>query len=225
MKIVFIILSFSFLPSAVGQIDTSKKSPRLDLVVCLDSILSRDQQFRQLLSYYAEHYGSTAPETTQLQKTVHRDDSINLSVVENIISKYGWLGADEIGLKGNSTLFLVIQHADLKTQEKYLPIMRQAVKQGRAEAHSLALLEDRVLIRKGEKQIYGSQIGVDYSTKPPTYYVKPLADPKNVDKRRKKMGIALTMTEYASRWGIKWDAHEYIKDLPKIIEKEKLVAK
>lgn len=31
------------------------------------------------------------------------------------------------GGKGNSTLFLVIQRADQKTQEQYLPMMREAV--------------------------------------------------------------------------------------------------
>ncbi|MEZ5038583.1 MAG: DUF6624 domain-containing protein [Saprospiraceae bacterium] len=69
----------------------------------------------------------------------------------------GWLGADVIGNQGNSTLFLVIQHADIETQEKYLPMMRDAVSKGNARASSLALLEDRVALRKGEKQIFSTQ--------------------------------------------------------------------
>jgi hypothetical protein len=41
-------------------------------------------------------------------------------------------------------LFLVIQHSDSTTQEKYLPLLKQAVKDNRAFGHDLALLEDRV---------------------------------------------------------------------------------
>lgn len=36
--------------------------------------------------------------------------------------------------------------------------MREAVEKNNARASSLALLEDRVAMRKGGKQIYGSQI-------------------------------------------------------------------
>lgn len=73
------------------------------------------------------------------------------------LDERGWLGPDVIGQTGNSTLFLVIQHADLVTQEKYLPMMREAVTKGNAKGSSLALLEDRVLIRNGKQQRYGSQ--------------------------------------------------------------------
>src|SRR5436190_12861202 len=50
-------------------------------------------------------------------------DSTNLAKVSSIIDKHGWLGKSQIGNRANYTLWLVIQHADLKTQEKYLPLM------------------------------------------------------------------------------------------------------
>jgi hypothetical protein len=45
---------------------------------------------------------------------------------------------------GNCALFFVIRHPDLKAQEKYLPMMRQAVKDGKANGSQLAMLEDTV---------------------------------------------------------------------------------
>jgi hypothetical protein len=113
-------------------------------------------------------------------------------------------------------LFLVIQHADQKTQEKYLPMMRAAVKNGKAQGSSLALLEDRVALGQGKRQIYGSQIGRDPDTQ--LYYVSPLEDPDNVDKRRAEVGLG-TLAEYVNRWQIKWDVEQYKKDLPKLEEK------
>lgn len=99
-------------------------------------------------------------------------DSINLIKVIEILDKNGWVGADKVGGQANQTLFLVIQHADLKTQQKYLPMMREAVKMNNASGSALALLEDRVSLREGKRQIYGSQIGTDEETQ--LHYVLPL---------------------------------------------------
>ena len=127
-----------------------------------------------------------------------------------------------MGDYGNSTFFAVIQHSDLKTQEKYLPIMREAVKSGKARADQLALLEDRVALKEGRRQIYGSQLGMDPITK--KTYVCPLVDPGNVDARRAKVGLP-PMQEYLEPAGIKWDVEQYKKDLPAIeaLEKRKLI--
>ena len=122
-------------------------------------------------------------------KIIKEKDSINLIRITTILDSRGWLGTDIIGEQGNSTLFLVIQHSDIQTQEKYLPMMREAVKDGKAQASSLALLEDRVALRKGRKQIYGSQIGRDPHTQ--LYYVSPLEGPDNVDNAEPKSDFRL----------------------------------
>lgn len=92
-------------------------------------------------------------------------------------------------------------------------MMREAVKKGNAHAAHLALLEDRVALGKGEKQIYGSQIGQDEATG--EYYVLPLIDPDNVDKRRKEVELG-PIQDYISDWGITWNVEEYIRNLAEI---------
>ncbi len=151
-------------------------------------------------------------------KTINKKDSINLLKIRAILDKYGWLGSDLVGEKGNTALFLVIQHADQKTQETYLPMMREAVKNGKVQGSTLALLEDRVALGQGKRQIYGSQIGQDPETK--AYYVSPLEDPDNVDKRRAEVGLE-PLAEYVNQWQIKWDVEKYKKDLQKLEEKTK----
>jgi hypothetical protein len=91
--------------------------------------------------------------------------------------------------------------------------MREAVKKGNANSSSLALLEDRVAIREGRKQIYGSQIGTNPTTK--EQYVLPLEDPDNVDKRRSEVGLG-AIAEYVAYWNITWNVEQYKKDLPEI---------
>ena len=130
-----------------------------------------------------------------------KQDQANLKYVSKILDKYGWISYDTIGFKAHQTLFLVIQHADSTTQEKYLPLLKQAVKDNRAFAHDLALLEDRVLIKRGSKQIYGSQIQCDSTGK--KCWILPIEDEINVDKRRAEVGLQ-PLAEYVKTWNIEY---------------------
>jgi hypothetical protein len=188
------------------------------LVEKLDSIYFEDQTYRKQIDAIEKKYGWESKEMKNHWEIINEKDSINLIKVKNILDKYGWLGADVVGVTGNVTLFLVIQHSDQETQEKYLPMMKGAVKNGKAEGSNLALLEDRVALKQGKLQIYGSQIARDTQTQ--LYYVSPLEDPDNVDKRRAEVGLG-PLAGYVNYWQIKWDAEQYKKDLPKIIEKSK----
>lgn len=186
----------------------------------LDSILTEDQKYRLQVNDIEKKYGWESNEIKAQWKIINEKDSIIRIKVKSILDKYGWLGPDVVGERGNSALFLVIHHADIATQEKYLPLMREAVKKGKATGDCLALLEDRVALRQGKKQIYGSQIVRDMNTN--LYYVSPLEDPDNVDKRRAAVGLS-PLAEYVSQWQIKWDVEQYKNDLPKIEAIEKAV--
>jgi hypothetical protein len=205
---------------AIVKANKEKAEANLDkpLVAILDTIHQEDQKYRQQINEIEKKYGWESDEMKAHWKIINEKDSINLIKVEEILYERGWLGADVIGKQGNSTLFLVIQHSDIEAQEKYLPMMREAVSKGNARASSLALLEDRVALRKGEKQIYGSQITRDQETG--EYYVLPLIDPDNVDQRRAEVGLE-TIQDYISIWGMTWNVEEYKKKLPEIEAKQK----
>lgn len=188
------------------------------LVAKLDKIYEDDQSHRLQLDEIEEKYGWKSSQMDSIWKVIELKDSLNLIQVRNILDTRGWLGADIVGGKGNSTLFLVIQHADQKTQEQYLPMMREAVAKGNAAASSLALLEDRVALRQGKKQIYGSQIGSFQESG--ESYVLPLEDPDNVDKRRASVGLG-KLQDYINYWGLTWNVEEYKKKLPRYEEEQK----
>jgi len=204
------------------QIKSNKEKAEANLdktlVATLDSIFNDDQNGRQQLKEVEAIYGVDSKELKAHWKMISEKDSINLIKVKTILDTRGWLGADVVGEQGNTTLFLVIQHSDIKTQERYLPMMRQAVKNGKAKGSSLALLEDRVALRQGRMQIYGSQINRDIKTQ--SFYVSPLEDPDNVDKRRAEVGLQ-PLAEYLLNWNLVWDVEQYKKDLPGIMEKWK----
>ncbi|MBK9043972.1 MAG: hypothetical protein IPN97_12490 [Saprospiraceae bacterium] len=180
------------------------------------AIFDDDQQIRQQFIAAQKEFGYQSRQVDSLGKMMMFKDSINQIKVIEILDKHGWVGPDKVGGQANQTLFLVIQHADLATQQKYLPMMREAVKNKNANSNSLALLEDRVALREGRKQMYGSQIGYDDKTN--KSYVLPLEDPDNVDKRRAEVGLGL-LSDYVKRWDIIWDVEEYKKQLPELENK------
>ena len=135
--IFFLILIFSKNTFSQNTTDTAAIKKQLT------EILDRDQKTR------------SRGDSSQFMEYI---DSTNQIYAEALISKYGWLGKSFVGVSGNQAIFLVIQHAGIKKQEKYLPLLIQSVKDGESRESDLALLQDRVLMRHGEKQIYGSQL-------------------------------------------------------------------
>lgn len=205
---------------AIIKDNKDKEEAGLDktLVAILDTVYTEDQKYRQQIDQITKKYGWQSKEMQDHWKIINEKDSVNLIKVCNILDKHGWLGPDVVGRQGSSALFLVIQHADLPVQEKYLPMMRDAVKNNKAQGSSLALLEDRVALRQGKRQIYGSQVGRDNESG--QHYVLPLEDPDNVDQRRASVGLP-PLADYVSNWQIKWDPEQYKKDLPAIEAKQK----
>jgi hypothetical protein len=194
----------------INQNNTNIDKP---LAAKLDSIFNEDQKYRLQINDIQKKYGQNSEELKQLFKIIQKTDSLNLIEVKKILDKKGWVGSDIVGTKGNHTLFLIIQHADLKTMETYLPALKEAVSNGNAIPADLALIEDRIAMYKNKHQIYGSQILVD--SKANKQYVFPLADPDNVDKRRAEAGLE-KMADYLARFGMTWNLEEYKKELSKL---------
>lgn len=187
------------------------------LVAQLEAIHQEDQKYRQQIGEIEKKHGRDSEEMKAHWKLIQEKDSINLIAVKKILDERGWLGRDIVGDQGNTTIFLVIQHADLETQVQYLPMMRAAVKKGNARTGSLALLEDRVALRQGKRQIYGSQISRDQETG--EFFVSPLIDPENVDKRRKEVGLP-PLADYIKHWDMTWDIGKHKKRTAKIEAEE-----
>ena len=206
----------------ISVIKSNKEKHEKDLdkplIAILDTIHKEDQSYRRQIREIEEKYGRESDEMTIHWNTINAKDSINLIQIKKILDERGWLGANIIGRQGNSTLFLVIQHSDLETQVKYLPMMKAAVKKGNASAGNLALLEDRVALGQGNRQIYGSQIGRDKENG--EYFVLPLIDPENVDKRRAEVGLG-TLADYITSWDIIWDIAEHKENTAKIEAEKK----
>jgi len=208
-RILFTLLGILFLNLAFGQTGKIPESTlNKELVAILDTIHQEDQKYREELQVLEKQYRWDSKEVKDSWKIINVKDSINLIKVEKILAEYGWLGSDIVGEQGNKTLFLVIQHSNTQTQVKYLPMLKEAVKNGKAKASDVALMEDRVLLAQGEKQIYGSQLLMNSETN--TLELEPMIDPDNADKRRLEIGLK-PLAEYLKFWDLTWDVEKFKK--------------
>lgn len=178
-----------------------KFAPKQNLVWTnyLDSIFYEDQDLRRQWNKAALRYGYDSQEEKAFWPEMNKKDSSNLIAITDFINKNGWQSKEVVGYNGNTTLFLVIQHSDSATQEKYLPILEKAVSQNKAEPAHLALMIDRLSVAKYGYQIYGSQVHEDTITKKMVFL--PIKNEKEVDKRRKKMKME-PLADYAKKFGI-----------------------
>ena len=178
----------------------------------LDSLYQSDQIIRYNFQKAFKNKAGK-PVLDSLLNVMREKDQENLTVVKDIISTYGWQGPQQVGMNASQALFLVIQHADLATQEQYLPIIKMAEEEGRILSSNLAILEDRIRMRKGLKQLYGSQAFSDRQTGKMHFY--PIDNPDQLDVRRKAMGL-IPMAEYAKVMNMDWDLTAYKKMLPEL---------
>ncbi len=146
-----------------------------------------------------------------LQQVMTERDRANLQSVKQIIKEHGWVSPSLVGIQGAQGLFLVIQHADLQTQETYLPLILAAEEQGNILSSNVAILLDRVAMRQGKKQKYGSQGFRDKESG--QAYIYPIEDLDNLEAHRKSMGLP-PMKDYVSGW----DIEKYKAELPEIEE-------
>ena len=120
-------------------------------------------------------------------------DGENIKRVEEIIAKYGYPGKALVGTPQNRAAWIVIQHSSPQMIQKYLPMLREAVKNGDLDRQSLALTEDRNLMYQGKKQIYGSQF-FEVNGKPAFW---PIENSEKVNELRKEAGFVQTIEEYS----------------------------
>jgi hypothetical protein len=219
-KVSSVIVGLIMVNLSFGQTQIETGFPK-SIMAQLDTIHQEDQKYRLRIVELLQKSRTESEniELISLHELMDEKDSINRLKIEKILNEYGWLGADVVGEQGNETLFLVIQHSGLETQLKYLPMMREALKLGNIKTKDFALLEDRIAVRQGKRQIYGSQIYKDFDTG--ESYVYPLIEPEKVNERRAKVGIDESIEDYVKRAvGMTWDVEKH-KERTKRLESQK----
>jgi hypothetical protein len=166
-----------------------KRSQHFDrpLIKRLVVLVNLDQEIRHRVDSIGRTVGWDSDAYQATQREMYVIDSVTIRIVTRIIDSAGWLGRDRVGETGSLALFLAIQHTvDLETQKKYLLYLKEAQrKKWEIRLPDIGYLEDRIAIREGKPQRYGTQFTlVDGKRK-----FFPIEDIKKVNKRRKKLEL------------------------------------
>jgi hypothetical protein len=104
--------------------------------------------------------------------------------LREIVAAQGWPTISLVGRDGANAAWLIAQHAthDRAFQEECLAMLQDAVGRGEAEPRSVAYLEDRLAVKAGRPQRYGTQF--DWQLQP-----QPIEDEEHVDERRRSVGL------------------------------------
>jgi hypothetical protein len=215
MKHMIVASIFALL--AIG----AKAQINLPLKHELDSIYALDQKYRRLTAIKLD-----STKTDSLSKVYHVDktdlhdhlwelqeiaDSLGLIRIEAIIKQYGYPGKTLVGESTNEAAFFVLQHSDKIDQ--YLAVVKQAADKKELPFRLYAMMKDRSLMYNKQPQIWGSQAKGLSVHNPETgkyawkFFIWPMNDPQDVNKRRKEAGFEETIEEYAKRMGINYKAY------------------
>lgn len=196
------------------DVKNSIKPEYKDIAKKLEKIFKADQKIRN--TYLKKNYPLDSPKRVALITKMNEIDSVNLMEVEAILEEHGWLGTNDVGYFGNKAIFYVLQHADVATQNKYFTEVVEAVALGYVEKFQLAYLIDRISFREKRLLMFGSESRQDPETT--SYYVAPTYGVDTLDERRALVDLE-PMTVYVKKYKMTWDADQYKKDLPALMER------
>lgn len=190
----------------------AQDAPNTALARAMDSIYRKDQQYRLLLQAVqtnaalrdsvAHAAGIPADADTvyfYLLDEVLALDSSNIRFIDSITQRQDFPGIKALGAQRAHFAWLIIQHSDSATLNRYLPVIKAAAERKDLPFSSYAYSLDKVLMRKGKPQRYGSQIveGVMKNTGRTMRLIWPVEEPERLNERRKAAGLADTIEEYA----------------------------
>lgn len=144
----------------------------------------------------------TEEEKEKLWDQIGEVDAKNTARMKAIIDEIGWPKISDVAKDGASAAWILVQHADRQPQfqAKCLPMLEKAFKEGEASGSNYAYLFDRVALKLGNKQRFGSQaMGTDDGMQ-----FSPIEDEWLVNERRAEFNVNPTIEEYAERMGFEY---------------------
>ena len=143
----------------------------------LEWIFERDQ-YDRMLWFLASNKRRESPERIEmLARRAMDTDSTNLQLVSQILSESGYPRKSKVGDFATQTVWMIIQHSDLGRIKQFLPQLEEAVRQGDLSPAYVAATKDRIDIREGRPQKYGTQFNC------------PLLDSLHVNEWRQEVGL------------------------------------
>lgn len=144
---------------------------------------------------------STLTEAQQIAwaDDISRVDDGNTAWLKDLIQQHGWPDRSRFGDEASNAAFLIVQHADAQPdfQASCLPLLESAAARGEVRAAHVAYLTDRVRVKQGLPQRFGTQYNAMHGPDgvvigengQPIYEIPLVEDAANLDTRRAAAGL------------------------------------
>lgn len=190
MRIALYVLAlFVTLSACTNKKSTHPSAIQTDSLLC--ELHERDQQIRHELmtvqrAFIAEQRAELIDSIVMLVEKQEQMDSLNRVAIDSLLQN-GW--PEELSEESNNTIWLIIDHADVDYQERYLPLIEQQVSLGTINASDYATLSDRVNVRRQRPQRYGTQTGYKQKDSEVFTFVYPIENIAALDSLRFSVGL------------------------------------
>jgi len=176
-KIDFIFVIVFFLLSVSAFAQSTNPALRTEILAMRD----RDQAVRN-----ACPTGNTDEQIKCYVKISEEVDKPHTKRLNEIVRTHGVPDAKLVGADGLEAYYLLLQHSnDPKLKQKSLKGMERAFKAKQLSPGDYANFTDRLLVNLGKRQVYGA----NFDLKDGKMVMSPTKDIKNLDKRRKAIGL------------------------------------
>lgn len=120
-----------------------------------------DESLTRLMAQLEEKDQSVRKQLASDEKMIAMSHQ-NMKAIDSIFQTHGdYIGKSRVGDKYAHIMWLVIQHSDIETMKRYLPIILIAVKKKELKPTPVKLLIDRIYGVEFGYQIFGTQPGVN----------------------------------------------------------------
>lgn len=168
------------------------------VIVRLAEMVAVEQEGRDVLGRIND-LGLDKEATQALHKAVWSVltpiDEANQAELVEFMDRFGWFPSSVWGEDAAFDAWLIAQHGSVDLQKRVLALMEPLLETGDANRSNYALMFDRVALREGRQQRYGSQTAcIDGEVA-----ADDLEEPDTVDVRRAEMGLE-PLAQYLTRF-------------------------
>ena len=175
------IFLFAMSVTLIGGVDANAQATNEKLRSELLQMRQRDQAARDACTK-----GNADEQIKCLMNTAETVDHPNVKRIAEIISATGFPSAKEVGVDGVKAFFLILQHSDsVELRLKCKKGIERAFKERVLSPSEYTSFVDRLLVKQGKPQIYGS----NFESKEGKLVMSKTTDFKNLDKRRISAGL------------------------------------
>ena len=189
IRALYILVLFITLSACTNKKSVHSSIEQTDSLLC--ELHERDQQIRHKLmsvqqAYIAEQRAELIDSIVMLVAEQDRADSLNRVAVDSLLQN-GW--PEGLSEQSNHTIWLIIDHADVEYQERYLPLIEQQAVRGTISPSDYATLLDRVNVRRQRPQRFGTQTGYKQRDDEVFTFVYPIENIDALDSLRLSVGL------------------------------------